>query len=48
MYSWMRVDPRSNYLFVVGCVGGNAGVFDEGSGASFDHSLTVNNARYYV
>lgn len=28
----MRVDPRSNYLFVAGCLGGNAYVFDADSG----------------
>lgn len=28
----MRVDPRSNYLFVAGCVNGNAYVFDGDSG----------------
>jgi hypothetical protein len=29
----MRVDPRSNYLFVAGCVVGNAMVFDAETGA---------------
>jgi len=29
----MRVDPRTNYLFVAGCVGGNAYVFDADNGA---------------
>lgn len=29
----MRVDPRTNYLFVAGCVYGNAYVFDADSGA---------------
>lgn len=28
----MRVDPRSNYLFVAGCLGGNAYVFDADTG----------------
>lgn len=28
----MRVDPRTNYLFVAGCFGGNAYVFDADSG----------------
>jgi len=28
----MRVDPRTNYLFVAGCFGGNAFVFDADSG----------------
>lgn len=28
----MRVDPRSNYLFVAGCLGGNAYVFDAETG----------------
>jgi outer membrane protein assembly factor BamB len=28
----MRVDPRSNYLFVAGCINGDAYVFDAGSG----------------
>jgi outer membrane protein assembly factor BamB len=28
----MRVDPRSNYLFVAGCVNGDAYVFDADSG----------------
>lgn len=29
----MRVDPRTNYLFVAGCSGGNAYVFDADNGA---------------
>jgi len=29
----MRVDPRTNYLFVAGCEGGNAYVFDADNGA---------------
>ena len=29
----MRVDPRTNYLFVAGCVSGNAYVFDADNGA---------------
>lgn len=29
----MRVDPRSNYLFVAGCLGGDAYVFDAETGA---------------
>lgn len=29
----MRVDPRTNYLFVAGCDGGNAYVYDADSGA---------------
>ena len=29
----MRVDPRTNYLFVAGCVGSNAYVFDADTGA---------------
>lgn len=29
----MRVDPRTNYLFVAGCIAGNAFVFDADSGA---------------
>ena len=28
----MRVDPRSNYLFVAGCINGDAYVFDADSG----------------
>ncbi|MGK7297254.1 MAG: hypothetical protein ACNS61_15765 [Candidatus Wenzhouxiangella sp. M2_3B_020] len=28
----MRVDPRSNYLFAAGCIGGNAYVFDAETG----------------
>ena len=29
----MRVDPRSNYLFVAGCIQGNFMVFDAETGA---------------
>jgi len=29
----MRVDPRTNYLFVAGCIAGNAFVYDADSGA---------------
>jgi len=33
----MRVDPRSNYLFVAGCVNGDAYVFDADSGEEIEH-----------
>lgn len=33
----MRVDPRSNYLFVAGCLGGNAYVFDAETGEEIEN-----------
>jgi len=33
----MRVDPRSNYLFVAGCINGDAYVFDADSGEQIMH-----------
>lgn len=33
----MRVDPRSNFLFVAGCLGGNAYVFDAETGEEIEN-----------
>ena len=45
----MRVDPRTNYLFVAGCVGGNAYVFDADNGALLaEYNLPGSDDDYQV